>query len=242
MSEETNPSLEDVVDLSTQEGYDLWSAIYDDEDNPLVRLEQSRMSELLGNVAGLSILDLGCGTGRHAVALAQQNAQVTAVDFSSQMLAKAKAKPGADRIRFLEADLTQPIPLADNSFDRALCCLVMDHVPDPVALFSEMRRLCKPAGFVVMTVMHPAMNLRGVQARFRDPHTQQIIRPESTRHQISDYVMAAIHAGLELELMGEHVVDEALVSVSPRGARYLGWPLLLEMRLKPVEKHRSIST
>jgi len=50
-------------------GYDRWAAIYDGEDNPLVLLEEQHLIPLLGDVRGLDVVDLGCGTGRHAVPL-----------------------------------------------------------------------------------------------------------------------------------------------------------------------------
>ena len=81
--------------------------------------------------------------------------------------------------------------------------------------------------------MHPAMMLRGVQARFRDPRTGQEVRPQSRPHQIADYVMAATRAGLVLLDISEYSVDEALAARSPRGRKYLGWPLLLTLKLSP---------
>ena len=53
------------------------------------------MRDALGDVRGRRVLDLGCGTGRHAIPLAAAGAVVTAVDFSEQMLAAARRKPGA---------------------------------------------------------------------------------------------------------------------------------------------------
>ena len=82
--------------------------------------------------------------------------------------------------------------------------------------------------------MHPAMMLRGVQARFIEPASGRRIYPQSQPNQISDYVMAAVHAELQLEHLAEHAVDSSLAASSPRAAKYLGWPLLLLMRLKPV--------
>jgi len=51
--------------VSTREGYDRWAEIYDDEDNPLCEIETPHVQALLGDVAGLRVCDLGCGTGRH---------------------------------------------------------------------------------------------------------------------------------------------------------------------------------
>jgi malonyl-CoA O-methyltransferase len=75
--------------------------------------------------------------------------------------------------------------------------------------------------------MHPAMMLKGVQARFTDPASGRETRPASQPHQLSDYVMAALAAGARIEALSEHAADEALAQRVPRAARYIGWPLLL---------------
>jgi malonyl-CoA O-methyltransferase len=219
--------------LPTRDGYDRWAAIYDQEENPLVLLEERHIGALMGEVGGLAIADVGCGTGRHALRLAAAGAQVTGLDFSGGMLAQARRKRGADAVTFHEHDLGRPLPLPDAAFDRVLCCLVLDHIADLPAFFAQLRRICRPTGFVVASVMHPAMMLKGVQARFQDPATGDEVRPESCPNQISDYVMAALAAGLRPVAMSEHSVDEALAAQTPRAQRYVGWPMLLLMKLAP---------
>ena len=233
-SEALRPFLEPRVELPTRAGYDRWAEIYDEEDNALILLEEPHVNRLLGDVAGLAVADIGCGTGRHALRLARAGAQVTAVDFSDAMLRRARAKPGGEAVTFLQHDLAEPLPLPAGSFDRVLCGLVVDHIADLGRCFGELKRLCRPDGAVVVSVMHPAMMLRGIQARFTDPATGRETRPLSYAHQVSDYVMAATRAGFSLDHLGEHLVDAALAARSPRGAKYLGWPLLLVMRLTPL--------
>lgn len=218
--------------LPTREGYDQWSAVYDVDGNPLVELEQPEVDRYLGDIRGLRIADVGCGTGRHAVRLARAGAEVTALDFSEGMIGRAKAKPGADRVRWIAHDLAQRLPLEDAIFDRVLCALVFDHVKDVGSLVGEMTRICAPGGRLVISVMHPAMMLKGVQARFIDPTTGQRQRVESVPNQISDYVRGALIENpmarqLKLIHMSEHAVDEALAERAPRAAPYVGWPLLL---------------
>src|SRR5438128_9514141 len=123
--------------LPVREGYDRWAEIYDEEDNPLLALEEPCVAEMLGDVRGLRIADIGCGTGRHALRLAQAGARVTGVDFSGVMLQRAQRKPGAEAVRFVQHDLADPLPFAAASFDRVLCCLVVEHVADLTAFFRE---------------------------------------------------------------------------------------------------------
>jgi malonyl-CoA O-methyltransferase len=220
----------DIEIVPTQAGYDRWAEVYDGEDNPLVLLEEEQIGPLLIDVRGLKMVDVGCGTGRHAIRLAAAGATVTAVDFSSAMLERARIKPGAEKVRFLCHDLAKPLPLRSRKFDRVLCCLVLDHIRDVESFFAELRRLCRPEGFVLVSVMHPAMSLKGVQARFIDPRSGRRVGPESHQHQLSDYIMAGLRTGLRLEHVSEHAVDEALAARSARARKYLGWPLLLMMR------------
>ena len=233
MPDESLAPIPPIEDLPTRDGYDRWADIYDDEDNPLIALEEKHLPPLLGDVRDLDVVDLGSGTGRHAVRLARAGARVTAVDFSDGMVAKGRAKPGWSGVRFVAHDLTTPLPFADRSFDRVLSCLVLDHIAALEEFFSESRRVCRTGGFVLVSVFHPAMMLRGIQARFRDPITGHHVRPASHPNQISDYVVGAVRSGLTLEHMSEHAIDRELASRSARCAKYEGWPMLLLMRLRP---------
>src|SRR5215813_4016892 len=116
----SEPATGEIV--PTDIGYNRWAEVYDAEDNPLVVLEETKIPPLIGNVAGLAVADIGCGTGRHAIRLAAAGAKVTALDFSEGMLARARAKPGADAVRFIRHDLIQAFPLESGSFDRVICC------------------------------------------------------------------------------------------------------------------------
>ena len=219
--------------VSTRDGYDLWSKHYDGDGNPLILLEQPHVARLLGDVRGKAVADVGCGTGRHALALAASGARVTAIDFSAGMLGEARAKPGAESVTWVEHDLARPLPLPAHAFDRVVCALVVDHIRDLRAFFGELARIVRADGAIVVSVMHPAMMLKGTQARFHDPHTGETIYPESAPNQISDYVMGASRAGLAIDEMSEHAVDAALAAAAPRAEKYLGWPMLLAMRLTP---------
>jgi malonyl-CoA O-methyltransferase len=159
------------------------------------------------------------------------------MDFSEEMLAKARAKPGAQTIRFLQHDLARPFPLEHSSFDLVVCCLVLDHIEDLDLLFRELARVCtagERAGRIFITSMHPAMTLLGVQARFTDPASGEKVHVTSVPNQLCDYVMSAVRAGLRIESMTEHFADEVLARRAPRAGKYLGWPMLLIMDLRPT--------
>ena len=219
--------------IDTREGYDRWSEIYDLDGNPLIALEEKHFPEILGEVRGLRIADIGCGTGRHAARLAASGARVIAIDFSAGMIRRAREKFDASEVAFAAADISRTLPMDNRSFDRVICCLVLDHIHDVASLFRELKRICKVDGVIAISVMHPAMMLREVQAQFHDPLTGATVRPRSAPNQVSDYINAATAAGLRIDDMSEHVVDAELAREFPRAMKYLGWPMLLLMRLLP---------
>src|SRR5258708_17507001 len=98
------------VRVAAREGYDRWAETYDTDGNPLIALEERHIGSLVGEVDGLIVADVGCGTGRHAVRLAAGGAQVVALDFSPRMLEIARTKAGAPRGRLAPPPLTPPPP------------------------------------------------------------------------------------------------------------------------------------
>jgi len=222
--------MQDAI-RGVREGYDRWAAVYERDDNPMLPMEAEVVASVLPDVRGLDVIDLGCGTGRHAARLAAAGARVTAVDFSEGMLAEARARPGADAIRFVVHDLHAPLPFADASFDAAVSGLVVEHLADLAAFFGQAHRVLRPGGVAVVSAMHPAMFLRGAVARFTDPDTNEVVAPGSIAHPFGALVLAALRAGFRVDDLVERVVDEAFAARFPRSARYLGWPMLLVMRL-----------
>lgn len=226
----------DVEHVSVRDGYDRWAPLYDHDGNPLVALDERVTPRLIGEVRGLHIADLACGTGRHTDRLVRAGARVTAVDFSEGMLARARSRVPTTfgPVAFVRHDLTTPLPFADSAFDGAVCALALEHVSDLAAFFAEIARVVCPGGFVVFADMHPAMRLRGVQANFDVPATGaasvSTVRVAGFDHAIADYVMAAVRAGLAIDAIEEHRGDAALTAEFPRMQKYVDWPMLLALR------------
>ena len=226
--------MSDPTVLPTREGYDRWAATYDTMGNWLLELEEPEVDRELGEVEGLDVLDVGAGTGRHAIRIAERGARVTAIDFSEEMLAKARQKRGAAQVRWLVHDVArhEALPFEANSFDRVLSALVLEHIPvdDLASFFKELGRVAREDGVIVVTAMHPAMFLKGVSANFRDESGE--LRPRSYVATLSDYAMGAIRAGLAIVSLAEHSVDEGLAARNERSRKWLGWPALFVMTLK----------
>ena len=79
--------------------------------------------------------------------------------------------------------------------------------------------------------MHPAMFLRGSQARFTDPATGELVQPGSIAHSISDFATAALSAKLRVKGIEEFSPDAEFAARYPRAEKYVGWPMLVVMEL-----------
>ena len=207
-------------------GYDRWAAHYDHDGNPLQALEEPEMRAWLGDVTGQQVLDLGCGTGRHALWLASQGARVTALDFSDSMLEQARSKSGAGAVHFQRHDLREVLPFPPATFDVVVSGLVLEHLEDLDVVFGEILRVLRPGGRALVSAMHPAMFERGAFARFTDPESGEVVAPGSLRHSLEDVRRAAADAGLLLVEQVEKAPDAEFSLRWPRAERYLGWPML----------------
>lgn len=99
------------------------------------------------------VTDLGSGPGAHARALASRGYTVTGLDGSSRMVAVARDRAVRDhlRVRFEVADVSKRLPFADGSLGGALAILLIQHLDDPGAFISEVRRCLRPGGYLLLT-------------------------------------------------------------------------------------------
>ena len=134
-----------------------WAAKYA-PDGPLA----GRLASLSAAVgwytrAGDRVLDLGCGTGNLARALAAAGLRVAGCDISGQMLARAARDPGGgDRGRcpgwVRLAPGWQRLPFASAAFDVVMAASVLEYVAEPAAVLRECARVLRPGGVVLYTV------------------------------------------------------------------------------------------
>ncbi len=105
--------------------------------------------------AGDQVLDLGCGTGDLARALAVTGLRVAGCDISGQMLVRAVRRPGehdrcAGWVRL--APGWRRLPFASAAFDVVVMASVLEYVAEPAAVFRECARILRPGGVVLFTV------------------------------------------------------------------------------------------
>ncbi len=113
------------------------------------------------------VLEVGVGTGL-SLPLYREDARVTGIDISPEMLDKARDKVGEQKLENVEALLemdAEQLEFEDNSFDAVVAMYVASVVPNPDRLMAEMRRVCVPDGDIVIinhfASRHPL--LRGLE-------------------------------------------------------------------------------
>lgn len=122
----------------------------------LVARDQAEvLREFVGNIKGRSVLDVGTGTGRAALLLAEAGGQVTGVDASEEMLAVARqraAERGAE-IEFLAGD-AHTLAFADQSFDVSVSLRVLMHTPGWRTSLNELCRVTRDIVIVDYPSVH----------------------------------------------------------------------------------------
>jgi len=169
-----------------QEFFDSHAPYYDQ--NPFTQntvAEVDFFLQIFPMLAGSSILDMGCGTGRHAIELAKRGFSVTGVDISEGMLTEArrKAEETGVSVRFLQADATtmrstessEPVLDSSEQFDAAISLCeggfgLIGHGEDPIAhdqsILKSIAKHLKPNAPFLLT----ALNGYQVIRQMKDEH------------------------------------------------------------------------
>ena len=171
--------------------YNLWAGSYDDIENKTRDLDKKATQRVLADIIQSSphVLEFGCGTGKNTEWLLKNASRVTAVDFSEEMLNKAKEKLEATNLHFMQADITQPWPYQNESFDLITCNLILEHVKDIEFVFAEASRVLHVNGYFFISELHPFKQYLGSKAHFEK--NNQLIVPDCYTHHISEFFSAA---------------------------------------------------
>lgn len=117
----------------------------------------SKYEEILGDrLVGARVCDVACGEGylsRHLLGLGA--GEVVGVDLSEALIETAEQRRSEDRLSFMVDDAQRLTTQADGSFDIAVCQMALMDIPDHKATFKSVRRILKPGGIFVFSLLHP---------------------------------------------------------------------------------------
>lgn len=199
-----------TIELPPRAAYNRWSANYRTSGrNVLAETAERAVCDLLPDVRGLSLLDVGCGDGRWMhEAVAGGAARVIGIDFSPGMLAAALDGPAAIPGVTVCAGDMRHLPFGRSVFDGLVNALALGHVPDPGAALAEAARVLRPGGWMVLADVHPSAADRGWQRTFRDSEGgRYAVRWHP--HAMATLVEAGRAAGLDVARVVERAIDAA---------------------------------
>ncbi|MEA4912767.1 MAG: class I SAM-dependent methyltransferase [Oscillospiraceae bacterium] len=211
----------------TETSWDRMAAAYDaftaGEDAYSSAIEWPCVREMLPELSGKSVIDLGCGTGRFTFLLEEKNpASITGVDLSGEMLriARANAQRTRSAARFRKADVSEHF--TDEVFDFVFSSTLTHYIADLDAFFRGVDRMLAPRGACVFSVMHPVYTAQYPikkgdafpddsewTVRYLDGRERACIQPWieyidtiknflsfSYHHTFGDYIRAIVGAGM----------------------------------------------
>jgi malonyl-CoA O-methyltransferase len=155
--------------LAPREAYRILAEDYDSTPNALIALERRTVTPLLPeNLEGLTVIDVASGTGRWALHCRQRGARAIAVDFCFEM------RPS------VQADAAR-LPLPDAAADVTICAFALGYAPE---CFSELTRITRPGGMLLVSDVHPEALKRGWTRSFR--HRGQVIQVADQPYALAD--------------------------------------------------------
>lgn len=187
--------------MSTQQLYNQWSATYDEVENKTRDLEKQAGKKVLAEINPDSIIELGCGTGKNTEWLVEKTNHLTAIDFSEEMMLKAKEKINSAKVIFQQADITHPWTFTDRKADLITCSLILEHVEDLHFVFGQVNAHLKDNGHFYVCELHPFKQYSGSKARFETAEGTQVL--ECYTHHLTDYLKAAEQNNFSLIQLNE---------------------------------------
>jgi SAM-dependent methyltransferase len=196
------------------------------------QIEQPALRGLLGSLAGLRVLDAGCGSGLSTFFLESLGpAELSGLELSEEMLAiaQSEADQNGSAARFLHGDAFTLMSIADRSIDLLFASGLTHYFPHLEPFFQACRRVLVPGGRAVLSIIHPVYTAQYPlfqspehlpadeewQVRYLDRGLRAYVQPwvefsdlepfvvTSYHHTLGDYVAALTAAGFRLDAFVE---------------------------------------
>jgi len=171
-------------------GYDRTNDILSAGNAPLWRFATVRA---IDPQEGERILDIAAGTGTSSVALTKTGATVVAVDFSAGMIEEGRRRH--PELEFIQAD-AEKLPFTDNEFDAVTISFGLRNINDPRQALSEMYRVLKPGGRLVITEFSkpPRAVFRAGYAAYMKYVMPAVVKVASSNSEAYTYLNESIKA------------------------------------------------
>jgi len=214
--------------MNVREAYNDWSVQYDTNVNPTRDLEGVALREMLADVSFERVLEIGCGTGKNTAWLSNRASEVTAVDFSENMLAKAKTKIKSEKVHFAQANVLGAWDFAEGKYDLVTFSLVLEHIENLNVVFEKVAAVTRAGSHVYVGEFHPFKQYSGSKARFETEAGTQVLT--CFDHHVSGFLRAAFRSDFELITLNEHFDNKDKTNI-PRILTILlrNWWLLLSL-------------
>ncbi len=175
LNKQTNP----------EEAYDLWASAYDSQpDNLMLALDEEIFSALLEEipVKDKTIVDVGCGTGRHwKTIMDKEPKKLVGYDVSEGMLALLRKKFPESKTHKLFSNYLSG--LENESCDIIISTLTIAHIENIEEAFNEWNRVLKPDGEIIITDYHPEALSKGGKRTFK--HNGELIAVKNYIHSVA---------------------------------------------------------
>ncbi len=173
---------------------------------------------LLGDLRGKGVLDLGCGGGQNSVALAKRGALVTALDISVEQLKYARrlAKANGVHVDFVRKSFLDLRDIRRDTYDLAFSAFALQYVPNLKNFFKEVSRVVRPGGGFVFSTHHPFfLTIDRRTGCVKLPYSRRKVTTTSDwtgrkpaklvvfRYTVSDYCNGLVEAGFRVEKVVE---------------------------------------
>lgn len=173
--------------------YDRMAPLYDFFEGAMERRYRPWRKLLWDKVVGKRVLEVGVGTGKN-FPFYPPDADITAIDFSQKMLARARKKAAKQsvKVNLLQGDV-QKLDFPDNTFDTVVGTFVFCSVPDPVKGLMEVDRVCQPGGQVLL--LEHVLSAKRVLAalmKLADPIVMRLMGPSITRRTVENVIKSGL--------------------------------------------------
>ena len=188
--------------MEVKQAYNIWADQYDTNSNKTRDLEAIALRTFLPEIEFNYCLEIGCGTGKNTEYLITKAKQISAVDFSHEMLNKARLKIKAGNVEFIQADITNDWNFLSHPYDLVIFSLVLEHIENLDEIFKKVSKVINPNGFVYVGELHPFKQYTGTKARFDTADGQQMVT--CFNHNLSDFTKSAKLHGFEIMDIAEY--------------------------------------